>query len=331
MRRVLWLWLVGLWVLAVLEPCSAWAHEIRPTLLDIREVGHGSYRVAWKRPVSYGVAVPVTPRFPAQCGRRALPTTRGGDFWVDHFQLSCLRPLAGEVIVFEGLSGTMFDGLVRIDFLSGRYASGVVRPTQPTFVVPAARSTREIVRQYASLGIEHILRGYDHLLFLLALSLCLGDFRRIPFAATAFTLGHSLTLSAAVLGFVWLPSRLIEAVIALSIVALAAELVQRGRPLKPATQFPLPLLAGGFGLLHGMGFASALSEIGLPSEEVPLALFAFNLGVEVGQLAFIAALVAVGLLAMRLNAPILERARLATAYGIGSVSAFWTIQRVAGF
>src|SRR6185436_2163723 len=189
-------------------------------------------------------------------------------------------------------------------------------------------SALEVVRTYLTLGVEHILLGIDHLLFVLALLLIVKGVRRLVATVTAFTVAHSITLGAATLGFVHVPSAPVEAVIALSILFLASELARRraGGSADLTERFPW-VVAFSFGLLHGFGFAGALSEVGIPQQAVPLALLFFNVGVEIGQLLFIAAVFGFGWL-VRLSAvrvpAIWPRA---VAYGVGSAAAFWVVER----
>jgi len=225
----------------------------------------------------------------------------------------------------------MVDALVRLEFASGEVATKLVRAADPVFVAPAASGPLDVLRTYVALGVEHILLGYDHLLFVLALVLFVKRLRPLLLTATAFTLAHSITLSLAALGLIHVPTPPIEALIALSILLLAVELVRatddpgRAAGLRPAG------LAFAFGLLHGLGFASALAQIGLPQHDIPLSLFAFNVGVELGQVTFIMALLTIGYLARSFS---LARKRLAYrlgTYAIGSLAAFWTIERIATF
>ena len=190
----------------------------------------------------------------------------------------------------------------------------------------------QIVKTYTWLGIEHILLGIDHLLFVLALLLIVNGKRRLLWTITAFTIAHSLTLAGATLGIVQIPQKPVEAVIALSILFLAMEIVhgQRGRP-GAAARWPW-LVAFVFGLLHGFGFAGALAEVGLPQQAIPLALVFFNVGVELGQLLFVAAVLLLGWLLHQLKQPkLLDRAELVAVYSIGGLASFWLIERISGF
>ena len=201
----------------------------------------------------------------------------------------------------------------------------------PVFTVKPAQGRGEVAWAYFVLGVEHILAGIDHLLFVLALLLLVRGARRLVATITAFTVAHSLTLVAATLGWVRVPGPPVEAIIALSIVFVAAEVITGLRGRRGLTTRSPWIAAFSFGLLHGLGFAGALAEVGLPQVAIPVALLTFNVGVEVGQLLFVAGV----LLLRRVASPALpligRRVSAATAYGIGSVAAFWTIERVAGF
>lgn len=204
-----------------------------------------------------------------------------------------------------------------------------LKADQPTFVVPERQTVMTVAAAYTRIGIEHILSGWDHLLFVLALVLLIGRGRRLLWTVTAFTLGHSVTLALAVLGFVKFPPQPIEAAIALSIYLLAAELARRNADRKILMDRMPWIVAGGFGLPHGLGFAGALEQVGLPQDEISLALFAFNVGIELGQLAFVALVLLTwaALRAIPLEWPCW--APRAPAYGIGSLAAYGFFERVA--
>ena len=206
----------------------------------------------------------------------------------------CTRPagFAGETIAIDGLAASRTDVLVRIERLSGETSTARLTPASPSFEVPAATGSAQVAAAYLWLGVEHILLGIDHLLFVLALIMLVRGWKRIALTVTAFTVAHSITLGAATLGFLHVPGPPVEAAIALSIALVAAEIVNSARGRRKPHR-PLPwLVAFAFGLLHGLGFAGALSEVGLPDHAIPVALLFFNLGVELGQLLFIAAVLA---------------------------------------
>ncbi len=241
------------------------------------------------------------------------------------------RPIVGETLTIDRLSTMQIDVLVRLKLADGSTHSAILRPDTPSFVVPAQATKREIAWSYWRMGLVHILSGMDHLLFLLALLFLVSGFWSLLKTITAFTVAHSITLALATLGFVYVPPGPTEAIIALSIVFLAAEIVRKHYGEIGLTERYPWIVAGFFGLFHGLGFAGALTNIGLPAHEIPLALFMFNVGVETGQILFI--VVVSGLLAaLRHMAVWVPNGgwRL-VPYGIGGVAAFWTVERVVSF
>jgi hydrogenase/urease accessory protein HupE len=316
---------------ALLVPPAALAHEIRPGLLDLVESQGGTVRVTWKVPTRGDRVLALTPIFPAgwsPLGPASERTVPGA--WIQH---STWRAdgagVVGQRIEIEGLSGTQTDVLLRVELADGATHSAVLRPSDPGFVVPAVASKREVAGSYWRMGVIHILEGIDHLLFLLALLLIVTGFRKLLWTVTAFTLAHSITLALATLGFVNVPSAPTEAVISLSILFLAAEIVRNRQGEATLTERRPWLVALAFGLFHGLGFAGALSEVGVPAHEVPLALLMFNVGVETGQVLFVAA--AAGLLAAfaRLPVAVPQGSWRLAPYTIGALAAFWTIERLA--
>jgi HupE / UreJ protein len=309
------------------------AHELDPAYLGLTETAPGLFSVVWKVSIPGGLVDVLAPQLPDRCalrgeGQAALVS----EARVVRGEISCPDGLAGSTLGVRGLELTSTDTLVRIDYLDGRSFSARLTPRATTLVVPAQTSALDVVGTYTALGIEHILLGIDHLLFVFALLLFVGGVRPLIVTVTAFTVAHSFTLAAATLGFVHVAQAPVEATIALSILFLASELARResrGRE-DLAARFPW-LVAFSFGLLHGLGFAGALTQIGLPQRAVPLALLFFNVGVEIGQLAFIGAVLGVGWLLARLAVPRPAGWRKAAAYGIGSISAFWVFERAAAF
>lgn len=314
----LMLWLCG----------PARADELRPFYLELRETRAGQWDVLWKAPVLGGVAASGRPLLPAQCRLAMNPPQLVGGALVASGTARCARTLAGTRVGVAGLAPGSPDGLVRIAALGRPVQAAQLRADAPTIVV-AARATRwQVAQTYAVIGVEHILGGIDHLLFVVALVLLLRRGWPVVAAATAFTIAHSITLAGTTLGLFGLPQAPVEAVIALSIVFLAVEIV-KAQPDQPRLSERLPwVVAFLFGLLHGFGFAGALREVGLPQGEVPVALLAFNIGVEAGQLLIIAA--AAGLLAIvrRLAPAMLKPAIMASAYAIGSIASYWLIDRI---
>jgi hydrogenase/urease accessory protein HupE len=336
MRR-LTLWLLCLFGLFGLL-AGAWAHEVRPAYLELRQTGPESYDVLWKVPAlgdekRLGVSVIFPP------GSTNLSESLGVFLeraFIERWAVTRAGGLTGGTIQIDGLRGTTIDVLVRLERIDGSTQLTRLTPSAPSFVVEGTPSKMQVLRSYLPLGVEHILSGADHLLFVLALMIITrgptGSWRLVK-TVTAFTVAHSITLSLAALGLVRVPPAPVEAVIALSIVFVAAEIVHSRQGRRGLTERAPWVVAFVFGLLHGFGFAGALSQIGLPQLDIPLALFSFNVGVEIGQLLFIAAVFAVAtgarLVARRMNLPRIAWAWRAVPYAIGSVSAFWLIQRLA--
>ncbi|MFO0874417.1 MAG: HupE/UreJ family protein [Phycisphaerales bacterium] len=324
-------------LVAALAPC-AFAHDVRPAYLEIRQRGPEIYDVLWKVPGRGGdPGLGLDVRFPADCTNVTEPRAATTDSALTE-RWTIRRPagLDGSTIHVSWLDASVTDVLVRLERLDGTAQVARLAPSAPDFVVEAARSSVDVVRTYGVLGVEHILSGVDHLLFVLALLILTRGGWKLVKTVTAFTVAHSITLSAAVLGLVHVPQPPVEAVIALSIVFVAAEIVH-GRQGRAGLAARAPwIVAFAFGLLHGLGFAGALSEIGLPRESIPLALLFFNVGVEVGQLLFIAAMLSL-IGAFRLATRHLSLATphpwapLVPPYAIGGVAMFWVIERIASF
>jgi len=311
---------------------SVQAHEVRPGYLAVRQTETERFDVLWKVPAKGGMRLGLYARLPDNCSATA-PTSSyfGGGASTQRWSVTCPGGLTGRTIAIDGLSGTMTDVLVRLERTDGTTQVTRLSPSEPSFVVEATPSGLQVAGTYLSLGIEHILLGIDHLLFVLALLILVDGRRRLLWTITAFTIAHSLTLGAATLGLVNIPQTPVEAIIALSIVFVASEIVH-ARQGKPGLTQRWPwIVAFTFGLLHGFGFAGALTEIGLPAQAVPLALLFFNVGVEAGQLLFIAAVGVMIVVARRLPLPQPTWVWRVPAYGIGAVAAFWSIERVAGF
>jgi hypothetical protein len=321
----------------LLAAAPALAHRLSPAFFGLTETAPDVYAVQWKVSISGGLASALEPKVPAGCKLTGEVRTYvvNDDVRFQRGTLSCPGGIGGRELRIDGLELTQTDVLVRVDYLDGTSSNQRLTPAAPSAQIPARPSALDVIRAYTVLRIEHILGGVDHLLFVLALLLLVRGVGRLVATVTAFTLAHSVTLAAATLGFVHVPSAPVEATIALSILFLASELArqplgtQRGAADSRAdltARFPW-LVAFSFGLLHGFGFAGALAEVGMPAKAVPLALLFFNVGVEIGQLAFIAVVLATAKAVRRaaLRAPVWWPR--AAAYGIGSVAAFWVVQR----
>jgi hydrogenase/urease accessory protein HupE len=309
------------------------ADVFRPAYLELRQRDAESYDVLWKVPAQgEALRLGIQVRFPPDT--RNVTTPRGvfsAGAYLERWTVQRVGGLAGQTIRIEGLPGSITDVLARLERVDGSSQVARLQPAQPSFIVEAAASTFDVARSYLVLGIEHILGGIDHLLFVLALLLIVRGWRRVIITITAFTIAHSITLATATLGFVRVPQPPVEAAIALSIVFVAAEIVH-GLLGRPGLTARAPwIVALTFGLLHGFGFAGALAEVGLPQHAIPVALLFFNVGVEIGQLLFVGAVAVVALLLRSVRIAWPRWAELIPAYGIGVVAMFWVIQRIADF
>ncbi len=322
---------VALALLALVMAQPASAHELRPGFLEISEVAPARYDVRFKVPARGTMRLKMQPRFPDGCQREDVAREHAGTAFIDRFTLVCQNPLTARTIVIDGLARTFTDVVARVSHTDGAVQTARLTPDQPFFTVAGAPIWLETARTYFLLGVQHILMGVDHLLFVLALLLLIRGGWMLVRTITAFTVAHSITLAAAALGWAEAPQAPVEAVVALSIVFTAAEVPRattQGASLARASPW---IVAFAFGLLHGFGFGGALQEIGLPQSDVPLALLTFNLGVEAGQLLFVAAVLALRASLDRLLALHVPAFRAVLAYGIGVIAAFWAIQRIAGF
>jgi hypothetical protein len=310
------------------------AHELRPAYLQIDEAQPGRYEVLWKRPQRGGRGLSLSVTWPEGC-RDALPALSEmvAGAAIERRLIDCgAAGLVGQRIGIDGLAATFTDALVRIRFSDGRVQTNLLKPASPELEIEGSRLAQAIAADYLLLGVGHILGGIDHLLFVLGLILIVRRSRTLLLTTvTAFTLAHSITLAAAALGVVEMPQAPVEAVIALSILFLASELARQTRGQIGLTARAPWLVAFSFGLLHGVGFAGTLAEVGLPATDIPLSLLAFNLGVEAGQLIFIGAVLAVLWAGRRAIVAPPRWLPQVPAYAIGSLAAFWLIERVAAF
>ena len=321
---------VALLVLLAAPP-TARAHEARPAYLELKETERGQFSVMWHTPVLAGMRLPVVLQLPdgvrnveepsvqelpdSLLERRSIDAGQGG--------------LAGRRIEFPGLQLTITDALVRVELLDGTRIQTIARPSQPWVEIAAAQSRWEVMGTYVVEGIRHILFGADHLLFVLGLLLIVGNGWMLVKTVTAFTVAHSITLAIATLGYAQAPALPLNAAIALSILFLGPEIV---RVWRGETSFTIRhpwVVAFAFGLLHGFGFASAMTSAGLPRQELPLALLSFNVGVELGQLGFVALILAIGRSFRVLEVRWPHWVQALPGYTVGTLGALWTIQRVA--
>jgi HupE / UreJ protein len=322
------------WLLAILFFASfagyALAHEVRPAYLELHQTGPETYDALWKVPgqgedLRLGLYV----EFPRGCANVTRPRgSMDNNAYTERWTVRCDGGLTGKTTYISGLSATMTDVLVRLERLDGTTLVERLTPGVPSFVAEEAPDALEVARTYLVLGIEHMLLGIDHLLFVLGLLIIVGGRWGLLFKTiTAFTVAHSITLALATLGFVHVPQAPVEAVIALSIMFVASEILhaRAGRPGLTATA-PW-VVAFTFGLLHGFGFAGALTQVGLPQKAIPVALLLFNLGVEIGQVLFVSSVIASIAVLGRLRVKWPPWIDVIPPYAIGSCAAFWTIER----
>lgn len=311
---------------------TASAHEVRPAYLELREALPGEFDVLWKTPMQGELRLALSPEFSGRTENLSPVATREtNNAAVQTWRLKAIEPLRGQSLRIAGLEATMTDALVRSEFADGTSWTQRLTPSQPAAVIPVRQSALTVAGVYLGLGVEHILFGIDHLLFVLALLMITHGGWKLVKTVTAFTAAHSITLALATLGLVRVPQAPVEAVIALSIVFVAAEILHGRQGREGLTARAPWIVAFTFGLLHGFGFARALSEIGLPQGQIPAALLFFNVGVEAGQLIFIAAVLSLIAAFGRLRIPLPRWSEPVPAYAIGSVAMFWVIQRVAAF
>ena len=330
-HRLVWL----RWCLAVamllcqfLVARHAVGHELQPGFLDVNEVAQHDYRVLWKQPLGMGKPLPLTPAFPEKCQPQDEPTREVlAQYLVYRVLIRCENGLAGQWLEIEGLQAMTTDVLVRLQHLDGRIETHLLKPAAPGVRMNAESGGTWV--SWATLGLEHIALGVDHLLFVLGLLLLVSSRMALVKTITSFTVAHSVTLAIATLTTVRVPAAALNALIALSIFFLAPEVVRRWRGQTSLTLRHPWVVAFLFGLLHGFGFASGLNSLGLPPSEVPVALLLFNLGVEAGQLGFVFLVFSICAawrqMAIQWSPPM---QRLPT-YVLGTLGAYWTFQRVA--
>ena len=318
----------GVAVLVFAAP-AALAHESRPAYLEISETAPGRYDVLWRTPLLAGMPLPVALTFPAGVGNVTEPALRVlPDSLVERRVIQADVGLAGRRLEFIGLQATITDVLVRVQLRDGRRSTTLVHPSQPWIEIASMRGPLAVAGGYVLAGIHHILLGVDHLLFVLGLLLIVKDRWMLVKTISSFTLAHSITLAIATLGYGSVAAAPLNAAIALSILFLGPEIVRAWRGETSWTIRHPWLVAFAFGLLHGFGFASGLVTLGLPRSEIPIALLSFNVGVEAGQLLFV---VLILLLERAFRVLEVRWPRLIEGlpgYAVGSLGAYWTIQRV---
>jgi hydrogenase/urease accessory protein HupE len=315
-------------LLSVLGETVAFAHEARPGYLELRETGLDTYSFLWKRPSGGEVELQMAPVIPKEC-TLATPDRQqlSPGAIVVRGTLTCQGGLAGKTIVIDGLEGTITDVLVRLHRIDGRLESYLLRPVSPSVTFGGATTLTNRALSYVQLGTQHILLGMDHLLFVLGLMLIVKDRWALIKTISSFTVAHSITLAIATLGYASAPLPPLNAAIALSILFLGPEIVRTWRGETSFTIRHPWVVAFAFGLLHGFGFASGLTAMGLPKAEIPLALLLFNVGVELGQLGFVLLILLLerSFRALEVHWPrVVERL---PGYTVGTLGAYWFIQR----
>lgn len=317
--------------LAISMAGSLWAHEVRPGYLELREISAEAYEVIWKKPARGEVELRLAPVFPSECrlGSGARELTAGA--LLIRTTLTCDGGLAGKNIAIDGLQATLTDVLVRVYYADGTEETHLLRPASPVATIGGSVGSLGRAGAYLVLGIEHILLGVDHLLFVLGLLLIVSDRWMLLKTITSFTVAHSITLAVATLGYASAPLLPLNVAIALSILFLGPEIVKSWRGETSLTIRHPWVVAFLFGLLHGFGFATGLTAMGLPAGEIPVALLLFNVGVEGGQILFVGLV-----LLLERSFRILEihwpsRVEMMPGYVVGSLGAYWTIQRMVLF
>ena len=322
---------ISLLVLFLIVGLSAKAHEVRPAYFSVTQQSDSTYQIVWKIP-ALGTAIPkIYPILPKGWEVLEEQSNLLPDNLRRTYLVKVSNGIEGKTLRFDGLNKTLMEVLISIRKSDGIQYSTRIKPSNPSYLIPVTPDRFSVIKTYLLLGFEHILLGIDHLLFVLALLLLTKGFKMILKTITAFTIAHSITLSLAALGFVGLPGAPVEAVIALSIVFLAVELVHYLNGRKGLTsQFPW-VVAFIFGLLHGFGFAGALVDLGLPQTDIPWALLFFNVGVELGQVAFVVVALGIMLLISKTKIKWPKWAEKVPPYAIGSLASFWMIERLWGF
>ena len=312
---------------------SLYSDEVRPTYLEINEHATNHFSVLLKVPARGDTKLSIEVQLPISCIEQGERTSyfRGGAY-LERWSVNCDDGIREKEIIAKGLENTNTDLLLRMEFADGTSQSELLTPTKNSYKVLKEASALQVIETYTWLGITHILLGFDHLMFVFALLLIVKNIRRLLWTITAFTLAHSITLAGATLDLIHMPQKPVEAVIALSILFLAVEIMrERKGEIGITAHYPW-IVAFIFGLLHGFGFAGALSEIGLPQQAITLALVFFNVGVELGQILFVSVVVLLALLLKRVaNELILEKIKILIVYMIGTFSTFWLIERILSF
>ena len=316
-------------ILLVSTSIMGYSHEVRPAYLEIKEVADYNYKVIWKVPLLNQRVPDIRPIIGSGENLTSYSQKRQMEALVDYKDLVLAEDIGGLSLRVTNLEKTLIDVIVRLERANGEIQTLLIQPSDPEIIIPSSSNPLQVAKTFGILGIEHILVGWDHLLFVLGLMLLIRKRRLLITTITAFTIAHSITLIFASLGILSLPSAPVETVIALSIIFLGREYILMQRGQRSMTAERPWLVAFIFGLLHGCGFAGALASIGLPNHAVMTSLLSFNLGVEIGQLIFVGVLLLLYYLAVRMIK--LKIPRWATevpGYAIGGMASFWFITRL---
>ena len=334
-RRRAALVVVALWSLSVaswLDSGAAGAHPLAPSLFRLTVGDEGTVEVLWRTPSVRPIGAELTPSLPARCRPLTSPrveVTADRSALEQRWRVDCGRDgLEGGAVTVSGLDTTATNVVVEVVRGDGASVRGLLHRGHATFVVPAAQGSGAVFLDYLRLGVEHLLSGPDHVLFVIGLLLLIRATRRLVQAITAFTLGHSVSLALSALGVVRVPQAPVEVAIAATIIVLALDLVRARREMGPGpvTKWPWAVCSL-FGLLHGLGFAGALAHTGLSEHAIPLSLFAFNVGLELGQLLIVGLSLAFWRATKSRLRPLIARHDQIPAYAIGSLAAFWVLER----
>ena len=310
---------------------TAWAHETRPGFLELRESAPDTYSFLWKRPAGGEVEIQIAPTIPEGCHLAASGQQLTPGAVIVRGTLRCAGGIAGKTFAIDGLESVITDVIVRIRYADGRLENHLVKPVNPSVTLGAQTNDWQRMAAYLRLGFEHILLGIDHLLFVLGLLLIVADRWMLVKTITSFTIAHSITLAVATLGYASAPVAPLNVAIAMSILFLGPEIVRVRRGEISFAVRHAWAIAFAFGLLHGFGFASGLTSMGLAQAEIPLALLLFNVGVEIGQISFVLVVLLLvrSFQTLQITWPRLMKAL--PGYVVGSLGAYWTIQRTIVF
>lgn len=314
----------------------SWAHPLAPALLQLHETVPTQYDVIWRTSATRVRSVDVAPALPADCHETSVVkvTAAENESLTARWTVQCDGGLIGKTLRISGLEHGSINVILRINPLKGEAIKALLGPEQTTYTVAAPGQNHSIFLSYLQLGIEHLLTGFDHLLFVLGLLLLVPSLRLLVWTVTAFTLGHSITLTLATLNLVQVPQALAEWAIAMTILVLACELARGDNGQQSWIRQRPWGMAAVFGLIHGLGFAGALREVGLPQTDIPLSLLAFNFGIEIGQLGLILAAILIAVTARRVVrdsiAAVESSLRIASTYLIGTLAAYWCFDRLSG-